>query len=417
MTDTLKPGAPSVDPDPKEEAAPSRPGRESDAPAYFPDGEPPEAPDWERVSESLSMPPSARAHLSRFEREALAPGFFTVLFLSSIFGLFYVLQSFLSDLVIAAILVILFRRPFEFLLKYTRRPWLASALTCLLIFVVLIGPTVALAYTIAKEAAVAYSHASGLIAGGGVEIADRTLESLSRLGLKLSREELMQQLVAISTSVKGTVVALGGTVLSDAISLTLHLTIDLVLTFYFLVDGARLKNFVFHLSPLPDDEDAVILDTFRKVSRGVVIGNGLGSLLQAALGTVAMLVVGLPSPVLWGAVMAIAAFLPIVGISLVFVPASAFLFLQGRIAAAVAFFSFCMLQSLVVENVVKTRMMGSAMRMHDLLVFLSILGGLSAFGVIGIVYGPLIAMMFMTLEDLYSKRYKPQLARRFVSRS
>ena len=99
------------------------------------------------------------------------------------------------------------------------------------------------------------------------------------------------------------------------------------------------------------------------------------------------------------------------------IPATIVLFLEGKALVAVLFLAFCTAQGLFIENVVKTRLMGSAMRMHDLLVFLSVLGGIGSFGLIGLVYGPLCAMLFIALADLYANRYRPRLALRFARRS
>lgn len=363
-------------------------------------------------------PPSLRSTLSLFEREAVAPWFFVILFLSMTGALVYVLQDFIRDLVIAFILLGLFNPIYEWLVPRVRSyRWFASGLTTLFVFLVMVVPVLALGYTIALEAANAYGLASSLFADGGAGVFEKTLSHIEGLGLPLTRETILVYITELSTAVQGALVSWGGEILSNALAITVHLAVVLVLFFYLLVDGPRLKKFVFELSPLPDDEDALLVETFKKVSKGVIVGNGLGSVLQGALGGIAMWMAGLPSPVLWGAVMSIFAFLPLVGISIVAIPAGLYLFLSGQVASAVGFLIFCTVQGLFVENVVKTKLMGSAMRMHDVLVFLSILGGLSAFGIFGIVYGPLIAMMFITLSDLYARRYRPQLARRYWGRS
>jgi predicted PurR-regulated permease PerM len=203
-------------------------------------------------------------------------------------------------------------------------------------------------------------------------------------------------------------------VLSHALSILVHLAIIFVMVFYMLVDGARLRSFLFKLSPLPDDEDALILTTFANVAKGVVVGNGLGSLIQGLAGGVALWVAGIPSPAMWGGVMALFSFLPFVGVSAVLLPAALYSFMHGHRAEGFGLVVVCVVLTVFVEHVVKTKMIGSAMRMHDLLVFLTVLGGIGAFGLIGVVYGPLIAMMFITFEDLYQSRYRPQLARRFA---
>ena len=109
---------------------------------------------------------------------------------------------------------------------------------------------------------------------------------------------------------------------------------------------------------------------------------------------------------MWGAIMGILAFLPIVGIGVVFIPAAAFLFLKKRIAAAVFFVVFYIILSSGVEYLLKPRLMGKQVKMHSLMVFFSILGGLKLFGMLGIIYGPLVAVAFLTLADIYHSSYR-----------
>jgi predicted PurR-regulated permease PerM len=110
--------------------------------------------------------------------------------------------------------------------------------------------------------------------------------------------------------------------------------------------------------------------------------------------------------------MAIAAFLPLVGIAAVVVPATIYLWIEGRPLAAVVFLVFCMGQSFFFEYGLKPRMMGSSMRMNNLLVFVSLLGGIMGFGVRGLIYGPLIMTLFLALVQLYQTRYQQHIARR-----
>lgn len=95
-------------------------------------------------------------------------------------------------------------------------------------------------------------------------------------------------------------------------------------------------------------------------------------------------------------------------------PIALYLVMTGKVVAGVVFGSFGILQSLILDNIVKTRLIGSQARMHDLLVFLSILGGLGAFGPIGILYGPLLAVAFLTFADLYRRTYRHVAAERIT---
>ena len=100
----------------------------------------------------------------------------------------------------------------------------------------------------------------------------------------------------------------------------------LLVIYYLLIDGERLLNFIVDLSPLPKEQDKKLILKFKDMAGAILIGNGLGGIIQGMLGGGLFAVFGLNSPFLWGVIMALLAFLPIVGIGVVFVPTSVILF-------------------------------------------------------------------------------------------
>ena len=104
--------------------------------------------------------------------------------------------------------------------------------------------------------------------------------------------------------------------------------------------------------------------------------------------------------------MASLAFLPIVVVGVVFVPAAIYLLPIGRIGAGIFFILFYMLLSTGIEDVLKPKLVGSRVKIHTLLVFLAIMGGLKLFGFLGIIYGPLMVTAFLSLTDIYQANYQ-----------
>jgi predicted PurR-regulated permease PerM len=142
------------------------------------------------------------------------------------------------------------------------------------------------------------------------------------------------------------------------------------------------------------------------MSGAILIGNGVSGLVQGILGGAVFALFGIRSAILWGVIMTLLAFIPIVGVGVVFIPATIYLFLKGRIAAGVFFIIFYMLLSAGAEYVLKPKLVGQRVQMHTLLVFLSIIGGPQLFGILGIIYGPLVATGFLTLTDIYHTSYQ-----------
>jgi predicted PurR-regulated permease PerM len=138
----------------------------------------------------------------------------------------------------------------------------------------------------------------------------------------------------------------------------------------------------------------------------ILIGNGLGGIIQGTIGGLVFAMFGLNAPFLWGVLMALLAFLPIVGIGVVFLPTAVFMFIKGRMFAGIFFIVFYIILSFGIEYIFKPKIVGNRVKMHTLLVFLAIIGGMKLFGILGIIYGPLIVTCFLTLVDIYHENYQ-----------
>ena len=180
----------------------------------------------------------------------------------------------------------------------------------------------------------------------------------------------------------------------------------LIVVYYMLLDGDKLVKYLYDLSPLPDEHDAKLFEKFKNMAGAVLIGNGLGGLIQGAAGGMVFMGLGLNSPFLWGVIMGFLAFLPIVGIGVVLVPAAGILMLKSKIAAGIFVLVFYAVLSWGIEYIFKPNVVGNRVSMHPLVVFFAILGGLKTYGILGIIYGPLIATLFLTLADIYFSSFQ-----------
>jgi predicted PurR-regulated permease PerM len=307
-------------------------------------------------------------------------------------------------------------RPYYLRLASRLSSTLSAAIITVAVAVVVALPTLWLVTSLSRQAANAYEAVSLALADGDVQDAlhgegwvGRHAQSLSAmLGIKYSPEALRDSAATAAGSIAGFLSTQLNSLLANVLAALYHFMLMLVVVFFGLVDGPAIKRRVFDLSPLPEAEEERIVVTFRNVGGAILLGNGVGSLLQGSLGGLAMLCVGLPSPLFWGAIMTVFAFLPLLGIHAVSLPATLYLLMKGRISAAVAFFAFCLVQSVLIENLLKPRLMGSRMQMHSMLIFFAVLGGIASFGLVGLLYGPLIAAFFLTVIDLYERSYREQ---------
>jgi predicted PurR-regulated permease PerM len=185
----------------------------------------------------------------------------------------------------------------------------------------------------------------------------------------------------------------------------LLLFVMLYALFFFLVDGGRVLERLLYYLPLSSDDEQLMLDRFTSVTRATLKGTLLIGIIQGALGGIAFALAGIPGSVLWGTVMAVLSIIPGVGIALVWVPAAIYLGLSERMLAAVLFVAWCAGVAGTVDNVLRPRLVGQDAKLSDLLILVSTLGGITLFGAAGILVGPVVAALFVTIWDLYGKAF------------
>jgi predicted PurR-regulated permease PerM len=197
----------------------------------------------------------------------------------------------------------------------------------------------------------------------------------------------------------------GRSMASNIFSLLVHFFLMMMTIYYLFRDGMRLKDYIGNLLPVPKEQMEKVIDTFQEMGRAIIIGNGLSGAVQGVLGGFGFFFFGLTSPFLWGSVIAFMAFLPVIGASIVFVPAAVIVMLHGEVAMGIGFLIYNITYSSIIEYLIKPRVIGQGMQMNSLLVFIGIIGGIKLFGILGIIYGPLIITIFLTLAEIYRLEY------------
>jgi len=343
---------------------------------------------------------------------SLESRYFLLIFCISAIFLGRILWPFWSILVLSFLLASLFRPTYLLLKDKQLSASFASILTCILIVVLVFIPLLLFIGALSNEAFSLYQW--GRDAGLGLKIHSFLQESpmatqfqtyLQGLGLKFEATQLTDNL---SSLVKTGALFLYNQASSWAANILQFLALFcmmILVIFFLLIDQERLVAFLIRLSPLPDHEDRLLLAKFEEIANAILKGNIVCGLIQGVIAGSLFAILDLNAPILWGCVMAFLAFLPIFGIGLVMIPAALIMVINGRPGVGLFLFLFYMLLSFSVEYALKPKMVGDQVKMHTLLVFLSLMGGLAVYGVLGIIYGPLIITAFLTLSDLYLERY------------
>lgn len=185
----------------------------------------------------------------------------------------------------------------------------------------------------------------------------------------------------------------------------------LALTFYFLFyllrDAAVLRSGLQRFLPLTPPEFSALASRVEDTVFASVYATAGVSILQGVLGGAMFWILGLPSPVFWGVIMGLLAIVPFLGAFIVWVPAAAGLALQGHWIAAIMLTAWGTLVVGLIDNIIYPILVGQRLRLHSMVSFMAIVGGLLLFGAHGIVLGPLIVAIAQGLHTILRNRLEP----------
>ncbi len=293
----------------------------------------------------------------------------------------------------------------------------AALIVCVLLLVTVLVPLSIIATDVSGEALGFYEMTTTELTERGVlerlqqrqERIEWINSFLEPTGVVLTAEDVSDRLTTFGVRLGAFFYKQGVAVAKGLAQFIFGFIFWLVVLFYLLVDGESVRQWFGTTLPMPIDEQQLLSSRFMDMASSLVVGNGLAGLIQGVAGGIVFAIAGLPGPVLWGAVMGILAFIPVIGISIVFIPAFLILLIAGETTKAFAVFVPLAIISTLVEYWLKPMLVGRRGEMHTLLVFLSLIGGLAAFGAVGILVGPLMMTAFLTLVSIYREHYSPWL--------
>jgi predicted PurR-regulated permease PerM len=291
---------------------------------------------------------------------------------------------------------------------------LAPAFTILIIVIVIVGPLAAFTGVLVSQA-VQVVQSAGPWIDEHVRQSDSLTRALERLPFFEKLEPYRGQIIAKVGEAAG---AIGGFLVSNLSATTrgtvaffLHVFILLYTMFFFLRDGRAILDKVLLYIPLSPVDKHRLLDKFVSVTRATIKGVVVIGVVQGTLAGLAFAIAGVGGAVFWGTVTVFASMIPGVGPALVWVPAVGYLVATGRTLSAVLLALFCVLVVGSVDNLLRPRLVGRDVRMHELVILFGTLGGVLLFGIVGIIIGPLVAALFITIWEIYGTVFRDSLTK------
>ena len=219
-----------------------------------------------------------------------------------------------------------------------------------------------------------------------------------------SQAEIQDALLSVSKTASQYVIRGAGAILQNTLTFTMHFVLVLLVMFFMLLDGPRLLARLQYLSPLRRRQNEAIVTNLRRVARAVLVGGLLVAVLQGIAGGVGMAIVGMPA-LFCGTMMAVASLVPVLGTGLVWVPVAAWLLITGQTWQGAFIIAWCVLLVTNIDTFLRPIFMRNSAGLSTFFLFMSIIGGLNVFGMLGIFYGPLILGFAVVMVSLYGEEY------------
>ena len=340
------------------------------------------------------------------QTERLRP-YFLILFLVAAFALTVaVFWSFLKPLALAAVFAVVLQGLHQRISRFLGGwPSTSALLTVIMSVVLILLPLSLIGVLVGNEARSLYLS---LEQGGGQSalagLFSSVDETISRIapGLGGFSQDLSTNIDTYAKEALQWVTGHAGEIFSSISRLLLAFFVFFIALYYLLKDGKRVRQMLIELSPLSDREDAGVFDRLELAVNSTIRGSLVIALVQGILSTVGFLLFGVPNAILWGTVAAVAALIPGIGTALVFIPIVIFLFSVGATTPAVGLLIWGSFAVGLVDNLLGPKLIGRGMKLHPLLVLLSVLGGLIFFGPAGIFLGPLTLSLLFALLSIYA---------------
>jgi len=340
---------------------------------------------------------------------AAARRFLLVLLLAALLLVGAVVWPLASALFLAAVLAVVLAPLQARLAKWLRgRPNLAAGIQVLAVLLLLVGPLLAMSAIVMREATdgarfildtVRSEGMSGLVQRLPAPLADYATRALGQLGhISKTIEEQVNAQGARAASVVGAALLATG-------SLLFELAMMAIALFFLLVGGNELVAWIDDVTPLRRGQTRELLAEFKKVSYAVIVSSLISAGVQAAAALAGYLIASVPHPVFFAGVTFFFALIPVIGAAAVCLFAALILLVTGHPYMAMFLAAWGVLVVGLVDNVVKPYLIKGETEMHGAVVFFALLGGLGAFGVIGLLIGPLAVAMLLSLLRMYRRDY------------
>jgi predicted PurR-regulated permease PerM len=316
---------------------------------------------------------------------------------------YLILRPFLIPIGWAIVFSIVFFPIHRFLLRFLKWRSLAAATTAILVCVLILGPFSYFAYLLTSEIASVTIQPIN-IKGMAKLLSHPTVAPLMKKllpVLDLTQAQLQASVVkGLSEAGKKLMENVPGRI-GDVAGAAVHFALMAFALFFFLRDGPQFLVRIGELLPFSTRHRERLMNQVKDTVVSTIYGGIVVAVTQGLIGGIVFAILTIHSPVLWGLAISISSFIPVVGATIVWIPAVLILLFKGFVGQAIALALVGIFGISMVDNVLRPIIMRGRLRMPLLVIFFSVLGGIDVFGLIGLVMGPLVLAVFISVIDIW----------------
>ncbi len=285
--------------------------------------------------------------------------------------------------------------------RLRERRALAAALTTFLSGLMVLAAGALGAWVIAREVVAAVALAQERVQAG-IVLGPRMERLLLALGIH--RETVVARLRDEFGRLANLAAQAAGVVVEASAGALLTVVIAMWTMYYVLLDWPRIAGHLERLLPLDPIHTRALVAEFRDVGRRAFVGTVASAIAQGTLAGIGFAIFGAPQPVTAGALLGLMSFIPVVGTLLVWVPAAIWLVSTDHLARGLLLTAYSLLVVMATTDyVIRPRLVGSGAGTHPLLTLVALLGGISAFGVAGVIVGPVAMSLFVASARIFER--------------
>ncbi len=347
--------------------------------------------------------------------EVYRKGFFALVFLFLIFVSYLIIKPFITPILAGVVLSYIAYPLYQRINNILKMRNISSFIACVLVVLIISLPLIFTLNTISKEAYTTYLLSRQKLSSGTVLPECKPTEKLicritNSIATKLNEPKTRYHLETTITQATSKVTESISNIVFTIPRLMINLFIMLFVMFFLFRDGDVFVDKIERILPLKMEDRKKVVKRLSDTAYAVIYGSLVIAIAQGTLGGIGFFIFGVPSPILWGLVMMLASLIPYIGSSIVWLPASLMLIINGYIdmetgtmirGLLLIFYGLFIVST--IDNILKPKIIGDKSGLHPVLVLLGVVGGLKLFGFIGVIIGPIILALLVTFIKIYEE--------------